>query len=176
MKNYCIIEVPDKGLLTFLYEEQIISVEDTITSLTAQELINAIREAEECVIGELHTKIATADGKTSLGSGVQTGITVILLEGWVIYSTLSSGRFTLEGGNVVRHDATTPFEPNTNITYTQVLVQGAVIATPTVTTAVASDIANAVWNTELTAQSWSASSFGTWVKGLLSKLFYTAYE
>lgn len=176
MENNYIVEIPDKGLVTFKFESQLISVADTITTLTAQELLNAIREAEYCVIGELYPKIADATGKTSLGSGVATGITLTLLEGWLIYSELSSGRFTLEAGNVVRHDNTTPFSPNTNITYTQVLVQGAVITSPTITTEVSSDIAEAVWNTELTAQSWSGTSFGAWVKGLLSKLFYTAFE
>jgi hypothetical protein len=185
MQNFFYYSVPSKGLLTFLYEDQIISVQNTINILTAQELIDSIRQAEDNQVGVQSGTIATASGKDALTESTFTGITVTLLEGWTIYSQKSSGSFSVADGNIIRHDGTTPFYPNTSITYQQVLTQGGVLfhtssgsglSTEEHNQLMALPTANQVWNTELNAETWSSTSFGAWVKGLLSKIFYVSYE
>jgi hypothetical protein len=185
--NY-ITTIPGKGLVTFLFDSQIISCQNTINTLTAQELLNALREAEDSTVGLGYTKIADATGKDPLSLTVAVGITLTLLENWTVYSQKSSGIFTLENGNIIRHDATTPFYPNTNVVYQSMLIQGGVIAVISSGSGLspeesakllglpsASDNASQVWSSS-TATSWGLNTFGEWVKGLLSKNFFVGYS
>jgi len=180
--------VAGKGLLTFLFVDQIISCQNTISVLTAQELIDAIRTVEDSTVGFNYPKIANAAGKDALTGSIAIGITLTLLEGWTIYSQKSSGFFTIQDGNIIRHDATTPFYPNGAITYQQILIQGGVITTVAggsglsseesaklLSLPSASDTASSVW-TSPTATSWGVGSLGEWVKGLLSKNFFVGYS
>lgn len=150
--------------------------------LTAQELIDAIRDMEDEPRGILHGSIANAAGKDDLGGGVYTAVTLTLLENWVIYSEKSSGFFTIKDGNIIRHDATTPFKSNVNITYQQILFQGGVIATVNsgsglsvdehnqlMSLNTAAETALEVWDTGTAAAAWSVSSFATRVMNLLTR-------
>lgn len=181
MSSYTTTTVSGKGDLQFYWTAQEIYVENTIDDLTAQELLDAIREVEDSPLGILNGKIADASGKTSLDASVQTSITLVLLEGWKVYSQKSSGFFSLKDGNIVRHDATTPFKANTNITYQQLLVQGGVITTVNSGSGLSTDehnqlmslntgaeTATEVWSAG-TSASYPANSFATKVFNLLTK-------
>jgi hypothetical protein len=174
--------VPGKGDLCFYWVDQEIWASNTISTLTAQELIDAIRTVEDSTIGITNTKIADAAGKDSLGGDIYIGITLTLLENWVIYSEKTSGFFTIRDGNIIRHDATTPFKSNTSITYQQVLIQGGVITQTNAGSGLSTEEHNQlmglstatataleVWNTGTAAQTWSVSSFATRILNLLTK-------
>lgn len=182
-----ITQVPGKGILEFNWDSQIIHAEGGINELTAQELINAVREAEAATGTINYTKVANASGKDPLTGSISIGITVTLLEDWKIYSDKSSGFFTVSGGNIIRHDATSPFVTNPAITYQQILIQGGVIAQTNGGSGLSVDehnklmsipdaptVASNVWNTGLTSQTWSANTFATWVKSLLTRLQFIA--
>lgn len=100
---------------------QEIHVQDTISNLVVQDLLNACRAAEASLAGFAFPTIAAASGKEILGSGVTVGITLQLLGGWRVYSTKASGVFTILGGNLVKGDGSSPFRPNNLITYVNVL-------------------------------------------------------
>lgn len=181
MSSYSIYTVPGGGDLKFYWVDQEIHVPASMDSLTAQELIDGIRTIEDSQPGIDYTKIANAAGKEDLGGGISVGITLTLLENWVIYSEKSSGFFTIKSGNIVRHDATTPFKANTNITYQQILVQGGVITTVNSGSGLSSEEHDQLMalNTgaETAVEVWSAgtstdygdSSFGTRILNLLTK-------
>lgn len=177
-----LVDIPGKDFIVFNYTSQIIRVPSTISVLTAQELIDAIREAESYDGGMLFNKIANATGKDALSGSVLIGITLTLLENWKILSDKTSGFFTVQDGNIIRHDATTPFAPNNYITYQQILIQGGVIANTNTGSGLSTDEHNklmglpsaletgeAVWTTGTTI-TLPGNSFGTWIKGLLTRL------
>jgi hypothetical protein len=182
MASFSTCSIPGKGDLKFYWVDQEIWAENTISTITAQELIDCIREVEDTVRGISNGSIANAAGKDDLGGDIATAITLTLLENWVIYSEKSSGFFTVKGGNIIRHDATTPFKSNVNVTYQQILFQGGVIATTNagsglstdehnqlMSLSTATDTALEVWNTGTAAQSWSVSSFATRILNLLTR-------
>lgn len=182
MTSYSTYTVPGKGDLKFYWVDKEIWADNAITTLTAQELIDAIREVEDSPIGILSPYIANATGKDTLGGDVATAITLTILDNWLIYSERGSGFFTIKDGNIVRHDATTPFKANVNITYQQVLFQGGVITTinsgsglstdehnQLMSLSPASETAEQVWNTGTNAVAWTASSFATKVMNLLTR-------
>jgi hypothetical protein len=182
MAAYTSYTIPGKGDLKFYWIDQEIWADSTTLSVTAQELIDAIRTVEDTPCGLLYPSIANAAGKDDLGGDVATAITLTLLDNWVIYSERGSGFFTVKDGNIIRHDATTPFKSNINITYQQVLFQGGVITTVNAGSGLstdehnqlmslspASETAEQVWNTGTSAVSWSASSFATRVLNLLTR-------
>lgn len=104
-----------------------IHVEDTISTLLVQDLLNAIRAAEDTLDGISFGQIASADGKKSLGGGVYGMLTVELLGNWLVYSTKSTGVFRVTGGNLIRHDESDPFRPNNSITYLNIQSAAATI-------------------------------------------------
>lgn len=181
MANYTPIEISGKGELKFYWVDQEIHAESTISTLTAQELLDAIREVEDSQPGVDYTKIANAAGKEALGGDVYVGITLTLLENWVIYSEKTSGFFTIKDGNIVRHDATTPFKANSLITYQQILVQGGVISTVNSGSGLSTDEHNQLMSlntgAETATEVWSAgttasfpdNSFATKIFNLLTK-------
>ena len=185
MSSCSIYTVAGKGNLCFYWVDQEIWAAVTIDDITAQELIDAIRTVEDSKVGLNYTKIATAAGKDELSTGIATAVTVTLLENWKIYSEKSSGYFTIKDGNIIRHDATTPFKANTSITYQQILFQGGVIATVNsgsglsseehnqlMTLNTASETALEVWNTGTNATTWSVTSFATRILNLLTRNQY----
>ena len=188
MQQFVLYTVPAKGILTFLLADQIISCQNTISVLTAQELLDACRTVEDSVVGMQFGTVAYAAGKTDLSASIQVGITVTLLENWTIYSQKTSGSFTIQDGNIVRWDATTPFYPNTLCTYQQILIQGGVITTvsggsglsPSESAKLmglpsATDVATETWNTQ-TSTITAIGRFGKWVKELLAKTFFVGYS
>lgn len=110
------------GDIIFDFTTQIISCENTIITLEIQELVNACREAEYSEKGVSFPKICNASGKEYLDvdNGVQVGITIVLLDGWVIYTERSSGVFKVIGGNLVQVSGGDPFEPNPLVTYVNI--------------------------------------------------------
>lgn len=108
------------GDITVIWEDgavvREIHIEDTITDLYVQDLVNAIRAAEESPQGMAFGSIALSEGKAYLGVGVYTGITLQLLGDWRIYSLRASGVFRVLGGNFLRLDGGDPFRPNLAIT------------------------------------------------------------
>tara|TARA_R110000851_G_scaffold143173_1_gene282057 strand:- start:955 stop:1470 length:516 start_codon:yes stop_codon:yes gene_type:complete len=68
----------------FDFDNSLIRISQAESSVTIQELINQIRTAEETIEGIYYGKIASAEGKTSLGNSVSVGITLELLGSWQI--------------------------------------------------------------------------------------------
>lgn len=110
------------GDITFDFTTQIISCENTIDTLTIQELVDGCREAEYSSVGVAFPKICNASGKDYLDvdNGVQVGITIVLLDGWLIYTERNSGVFKVTGGNLVQVSGGDPFEPNPLVTYVNI--------------------------------------------------------
>lgn len=106
-----------------------IHLQNTIANILVQDLLNACRAAEASPQGSTYPSIASASGKEVLGAGVSVGITIQLLGNWRVYSTKSSGVFTVLGGNLVKPDGSSPFRPNNNITYVNVLSASSTIVT-----------------------------------------------
>lgn len=184
--GFTLITVPGKGDLIFNWTSQIIEVPSTVSVITAQELVNSCREAETSEQGILYTKIINAVGKDQLSGSILIGITVTLLENWKILSNKTSGFFTLLDGNIITHDASTPFADNNGITYQTILIQGGVIAQTSggsgLSTAehnqlmslpTAIETGEAVWTTGTTI-TLPGNSFGIWVKNLLTRIQYIA--
>lgn len=116
------VYIGNLGNITLDFTTQIISCEDTISTLEIQELIDACREAEYSTFGIAFPKICNASGKDYLDvdNGVQVGITIVLLDGWVVYTERSSGVFKVIGGNLVQVSGGDPFEPNPLVTYVNI--------------------------------------------------------
>jgi hypothetical protein len=106
-----------------------IHVGSAISDLLVQDLLNACRAAEGSSQGLAFGQIARASGKEILGTGVAVGITLELLGTWRIFSTKNSGVFTVLGGNAVKSDGSSPFRPNNQITYVNVLSAASTIVT-----------------------------------------------
>lgn len=69
-------------VFTFDFINSQIQISKAESDVDIQDLINQIRSAEETVEGIFYDKIANAEGKTELGTGVQVGITLELLGLW----------------------------------------------------------------------------------------------
>jgi hypothetical protein len=119
------------GTYTFNFSTQIISCQNTIDNVTIQELTNACREAENSTTGIAFPKICNASGKDYLdvNIGVQLSITIVLLDGWLIYSTKSSGVFKVYGGNLVQVSGGDPFLPNPLVTEVNILSAAGTVVT-----------------------------------------------
>lgn len=90
--------------ITFDYtNKQIVLTAPETTTLTAQDLINAIRDQEDSEEGIQYGKIADASGKADLGGGVSTGITIELVSPWQLkhYDTGTPYQATIKDGNLV---------------------------------------------------------------------------
>ena len=110
------------GNIMFNFSTQIISCENTIVTLEIQELVDACREAEYSSIGIAFPKICNASGKDYLDvdNGVQVGITIVLLDEWVVYTEKNTGVFKVIGGNLVQVSGGDPFAPNPLVTYVNI--------------------------------------------------------
>lgn len=113
------------GYVLFDLTNQEINISSDYDTLEVQEINDVIREAEASSIGSVFSRICDTSGKEELDTdtGVSVGITLELLDNWVIYSEKTSGVFKVYGGNLLRSDGADPFKANTLITY--VVVQSA---------------------------------------------------
>ena len=87
--------------ITFDHPNQRIVLTSPTTSVTMQELINAIREEEESERGITYPSIATASGKDALGGGVYIAITVNLKDPWQIEPYAGAYTLSIGEGNLV---------------------------------------------------------------------------
>jgi len=123
------ITIPDKGDVFFSFEDKLITADNTIDEITAQELANAIRDAEDDLLGQHFDKIADMAGKTAIGGDVATGIIIELL-GWSIVSAKTSGSFTLKDGTIIGTGvAGDVFSANENVSQVNLMTQAGVITT-----------------------------------------------
>jgi hypothetical protein len=101
------------------FTNQEINVGSGFDTLEVQEVNDAIREAEASAIGCAFSSICDTSGKESLDvtNGVTVGITLELLESWLIYSEKTSGTFRVIGGNLLQSGGGDPFKPNPLVTY-----------------------------------------------------------
>lgn len=118
---------------TFDFQDQRIDVENTVVSLDVYILWQAIRTAAGTEIGISYPPVARASGLDELDSvqGIQTFITVTLFDNWEVNSLLSGGKFTLNGGNLLREDGQDPFRDNPLITYFAFFSQAGTVTTVT---------------------------------------------
>jgi hypothetical protein len=87
--------------LSYDYAAKLIGVPQADAQpLDAQVLINSIRAQEASVTGMAYDAIATADGKTDLGSSVYTGINITLLSTWKLNFAPGAYQAVVSGGNL----------------------------------------------------------------------------
>lgn len=85
----------------FNYYQEIIDITAPQTDVSAQELANEIRNAEDDFTGIAYGHIADMGGKEDLGGGVITGITIELLPDWQIRFWEGSYTARITGGNIL---------------------------------------------------------------------------
>ena len=111
--------IPGGGTIEFDFTNQEANVSSDVETLTAQQFLDAARDAEAQIIAFGFPPIVEASGKEYLDvdNNIRVMLTVALLGTWVIYSERSSGRFRVLGGNLIRDDGEDIFKANTQITY-----------------------------------------------------------
>ena len=87
--------------LYFDHFAQRVKVTSPQTTLTIQDLVNAARNEEESLVGISNSKIIFAEGKATLSTGVQVGITATLLDNWAIEFWPGNYKAIIGGGNLV---------------------------------------------------------------------------
>jgi hypothetical protein len=129
--------------------------------ITAQDLINDIRDFEYSWDGMAYERIADASGKEDLGNGVSVGITVSLLSPWQILWYVGNYIATISGGNLVGGLGGDPVAYTAGVQV--VIIQSAastVVATGSgVLPSDVEDIADAVWD-ELVADHQTVGTTG----------------
>lgn len=110
----------------FDFEDQRIDVDATVDSLLVGDLWTAIKEAQASVEGMAYNQIASGSGLNTLGTGVETFLTVTLLDNWEVNTLKASGKFEVGGGNLIRADNADPFRDNPLITYIAFLSQAGI--------------------------------------------------
>jgi hypothetical protein len=85
----------------FDFTNQLIEIVEPQNIVDIQELINAIRMAEESEVGIAYSKIANASGKETLGGSVSVGITLELLDWQLHFWEGDDYTATISGGNLV---------------------------------------------------------------------------
>ncbi len=83
------------------FASNLIEVTFPQAEVLAQDLINAIRDAEASEKGILYGQIARASGKETLGPSVAVGITVELLGDWQLHFWPGNYIAKVAGGNLV---------------------------------------------------------------------------
>lgn len=120
----------DVDLIEFGFDwvNQEITVEDTASSITADQLKEAIKLAEQSSLGMIYPDIADFGNPVTLIVGDSaTALNVVLLEGWTILTLKSSGFFALKGGNTVSQiGGVEVFSDNPNVTAVNNLTQAGV--------------------------------------------------
>ena len=142
------------------YDKTII-IESPTTTVTIQELVNAIRNWEDELINLSYEKVMEAAGKEELGAGVQVGITLKLINDWrVQFEDRPPPDYIsckIAGGNLVATNSynNNPIKPSA---YTQVTIAQSVSATIGEGSS-ASEIATAIWDEDITTHT-NTGSFG----------------
>lgn len=120
--------------LDFDFYNSIITIPAPDTSITIQELIDEIRDAEDEVLAMSYGHIADAYGKQDLGNGVKVGITLVLLSPWRIAFEARTGPDTvscrIDGGNLVGGLDGNPIAPTAFTQVTMANSSSATISTP----------------------------------------------
>ena len=91
------------GNLGFDWVNQLIEIASPQNTLSMQDLLDAIREAEATDVGIHNPKIASASGKEELSDGVNVGMTVNLLDWQIHFWPGGTGGYIakIAGGNLV---------------------------------------------------------------------------
>ena len=110
----------------FDFDDQRIDIDATINTLFVANLWIAIKEAMASLVGICFARIATGGGTDVLGTGVETFLTVTLLDNWEVSTLKVSGKFEVQGGNLIRDDQADPFRDNPSITYISFLSQAGI--------------------------------------------------
>ena len=110
----------------FDYEDQRIDVDSTVDNMKVADLWTAIKQAQAVTEGISYDKIASGSGNDVLGTGVETFLTLTLLDNWEVNSLKVSGKFEVSGGNLIREDQNDPFRDNPLITYIAFLSQAGI--------------------------------------------------
>ena len=87
--------------ITFDHNNSLINITSPQNTLSCQDLLNAIRTEEASATGIWYEQIATASGKEDLGSGVNVGMTVALIEPWQVKFWAGNYIAKVAGGNLV---------------------------------------------------------------------------
>jgi hypothetical protein len=149
---------------------RIVTVLAPAVSITIQDLVNQIRDAEDEMAELEYDHLLDASGKDTLSTGIVSGITAKLLNGKLAFEARTGPSFvqcTVSGGNVVAVDgAGNPMMAIETTAYTQVVVLnqvGGVIAT---SSGDVDAISAGVWN-RLDALILTPASIGLRVKTFL---------
>ena len=90
------------------HDNRIITIPSPTSEVTVQELVNDIRDEEASLAAMNRPKIADAEGKLALGSGLFTGITLVLVNDWRLAFEARSGptyeQMFVSGGNLLAKD------------------------------------------------------------------------
>lgn len=147
----------------FDLEGQVIYVDATIDKMEVPNLWTAIKEAQASLPGIAYNQIAKGGGTDVLGTGVETYLTVTLLDNWEVSTLKTSGKFEVLGGNLIRADQADPFLDNPAITYIAFLSQAGIATMVETGSAVlpsdVADIARAVWDEQYSLHT-AAGTFG----------------
>lgn len=149
--------------LVFDYENARIEVTEPQNSVAVQDLINAIRGAEESDAGIVWPKIADASGKESLGGDVSVGVTVELLGDWQLHFWEGNYIAKVVGGNLVGGPAGDPIAYSAGVQV--LLIQSAASTVVAVGSGVTegdkTEIASRVWE-HASAVSLAARVLALW--------------
>ena len=110
----------------FDFADQRIDIDATIDSMLVGDLWLAVKFVQSTIQGMAYDRIATGSGSDTLGTGVETFLTVTMLDNWEISSLKPSGKFEVTGGNLIREDQEDPFRDNPLITYIAYLSQAGI--------------------------------------------------
>ncbi len=143
--------VPAKGDLEFDFTNKVMTAKTGIDILTAQELVNAQREAEAELLGLRFDVVANISGKVTIEGVTATGIVNEFID-WFIVSGKSTGSLIIKTGTTVKSGAGGEiFDPNNLVSQINILeVNGTVVSIGSgVTDQDKLDIADKVWAKEL---------------------------
>jgi hypothetical protein len=152
--------------ILFDKENKLIFIESPSTEVTIQELVRAIRNFEDSIIGMDIERIADASGKENLGGGLFVGITLKLLN-WklkfeprlgpdVVLCDVGGGNLIAVSGSEDNEVFVNPIDPSAFTSTTKTSAVSAALLNATSP----SDVADAVWDEKLADHTGSAESAG----------------
>lgn len=141
--------------ITFNHNTSVISLTAPETNLLLmQDLIDAIRVEEQSELGIQYPSIAEATGKTDLGGGVISDITITLLDSWQIEHLSGSYQAVIKGGQIVGGLGGNPIKYIAGVQVKMIQSTAGIIATVTTGSGVTEqdklDIADKVWDELMT--------------------------